>query len=255
MNIRLLQLPERTAKPRQFGLTMVMDKGLSIREAEDMLSSSADYIDVVKLGWATSYFFPRLREKLAVYKEAGIPTYFGGTFFEAFIVRGQFDDYMRLLEEYDMEYVEVSDGSIEIPHDEKCAYIQRLAQNYRVLSEVGSKDAEKILAPYQWIELMQAELGAGAWKVIGEARESGNVGLFRETGEVRQGLVKEIIHSIPADRIIWEAPQKSQQVWFIKQVGANVNLGNIAPNEVIPLETIRNGLRGDTFDWFLSKKP
>ena len=254
MDIKLTQLPERTAKPRQNGLTMVMDKGLSVREAEDFLSTSAYHTDVVKLGWATSYFFPQLREKLDIYRQAGIPTYFGGTLFEAFIIRGQFEDYLRLLDEYSMEYVEVSDGSIEIPHDEKCAYVQRLSQNFRVLSEVGSKDAEKILAPYQWIELMQAELGAGAWKVIGEARESGNVGLFRETGEVRQGLVKEIIHSIPADRIIWEAPQKSQQVWFIKQVGANVNLGNIAPNEVIPLETIRHGLRGDTFDWFLDKK-
>lgn len=243
MNIKLTQLPERTAKPRQNGLTMVMDKGLSVREAEDFLSTSAEHTDVVKLGWATSYFFPQLREKLDIYRQAGIPTYFGGTLFEAFIIRGQFEDYLRLLDEYSMEYVEVSDGSIEIPHDEKCAYVQRLAQSFRVLSEVGSKDAEKILAPYQWIELMKAELGAGAWKVIGEARESGNVGLFRETGEVRQGLVKEIIHSIPAERIIWEAPQKSQQVWFIKQVGANVNLGNIAPNEVIPLETIRHGLR------------
>jgi len=254
MDIKLTQLPERTAKPRQDGLTMVMDKGLSVREAEDFLSTSADHTDVVKLGWATSYFFPQLREKLAIYREAGIPTYFGGTLFEAFIIRGQFDDYLRLLDQYSMEYVEVSDGSIEIPHDEKCGYVDRLAKNFRVLSEVGSKDAEKILAPYQWIELMKAELEAGAWKVIGEAREGGNVGLFRETGEVRQGLVKEIIHSIPAERIIWEAPQKSQQVWFIKQVGANVNLGNIAPSEVIPLETIRHGLRGDTFDWFLDKK-
>jgi len=254
MDIKLTQLPERTAKPRQDGLTMVMDKGLSVREAEDFLSTSADHTDVVKLGWATSYFFPQLREKLAIYREAGIPTYFGGTLFEAFIIRGQFDDYLRLLDQYSMEYVEVSDGSIEIPHDEKCGYVDRLAKNFRVLSEVGSKDAEKILAPYQWIELMKAELEAGAWKVIGEAREGGNVGLFRETGEVRQGLVKEIIHSIPAERIIWEAPQKSQQVWFIKQVGANVNLGNIAPSELIPLETIRLGLRGDTFDFFLNKK-
>ncbi|HAI76720.1 MAG TPA: phosphosulfolactate synthase [Microscillaceae bacterium] len=254
MNYNLLNIPERTTKPRESGLTMVMDKGLSIREVEDLLDVAGDYIDMVKLGWATSYVTPKLKEKLQIYREAGIPFYFGGTLFEAFIVRNQFEDYRKVLDEFQMTYVEVSDGSLEMPHDEKCGYIRTLAQQATVLSEVGSKDAEKILAPYQWIELMRAELEAGAWKVIGEAREAGNVGLFRETGEVRQGLVKEIIHSIPAEKIIWEAPQKSQQVWFIKLVGANVNLGNIAPAEVIPVETIRLGLRGDTFSHFLNAK-
>ncbi|TAF67527.1 MAG: phosphosulfolactate synthase [Cytophagales bacterium] len=253
-NYVLKNVPERTLKPRQNGLTMVMDKGLSTREAEDLVQVSGDLIDIIKLGWATSYVTPTqvLRQKLEVYRQAGIPFYFGGTLFEAFYIRGQFDDYRKVLDKYQMPLAEVSDGSIEMPHDEKCKMIHQLSQQTQVLSEVGSKDAEKILAPYQWIELMKAELEAGAWKVIGEAREAGNVGLFRETGEVRQGLVKEIIHSIPADKIIWEAPQKSQQVWFIKLVGANVNLGNIAPNEVIPLETIRLGLRGDTFMHFLN---
>ena len=254
MNYNLSQVPKRTGKPRESGLTMVMDKGLSIREVEDLLSISAPHIDIVKLGWATSFVTPNLKEKLKVYKDAKIPVYFGGTLFEAFVVRDQFEDYLRMLDEYDLEYGEVSDGSIEIPHDEKCGYITRLSSRIKVLSEVGSKDAEKIFAPYKWIEMMQAELDAGAWKVIGEAREGGNVGLFRSSGEVRQGLVDEIIHAIPAENIIWEAPQKSQQVYFVKLVGPNVNLGNIAPNEVIPLETIRLGLRGDTFANFLTEK-
>jgi phosphosulfolactate synthase len=254
MNYSLQYIPERTQKPRQHGLTMVMDKGLSVREIEDLLEVASEHIDLVKLGWATSYVSANLQKKLDAYRAGGIPTYFGGTLFEAFIIRKQFDGYRRLLAKYQMPYAEVSDGSIELPHEEKCRYIAELAKEVTVLSEVGSKDAEKILAPYQWIELMQAELQAGAWKVIGEARESGTVGLFRDSGEVRQGLVKEIIHTITAEKIIWEAPQKSQQVWFVKLLGANVNLGNIAPSEVISLETIRLGLRGDTFSHFLPKE-
>jgi phosphosulfolactate synthase len=203
------------------------------------------------LGWATSYVTPNLKEKLAVYKDAGIPCYFGGTLFEAFIIRDQFDDYRKLLDRYDVHFAEVSDGSIDLDHDKKCDYIKKLTGQVTVLSEVGSKDADKIIPPYKWIELMQKELEAGAWKVIGEAREGGNVGLFRSSGEVRSGLVQEILTKIPFEKIIWEAPQKAQQVWFIKLLGANVNLGNIAPEEVIPLETIRLGLRGDTFLHFL----
>ena len=251
MNYHLSQLPERTAKPREQGFTMVMDKGSSLRETEDFLEVAAPYADIVKLGWATSYVTPNLKQKLALYKEAGIPVYFGGTLFEAFIIRGQFDDYRRLLAEFGMEYAEVSDGSIELDHDRKCEFIRTLAKEVKVLSEVGSKDAEKIIPPYKWIAQMQTELEAGAEKVIGEAREAGNVGLFRSTGEVRSGLVEEILTKVPSEKIIWEAPQKAQQVWFIKMLGANVNLGNIAPNELVALETIRLGLRGDTFSHFL----
>lgn len=251
-NYTLKNLPDRTQKPRKYGLTMVMDKGLSIREVENMLDSCGDYIDIVKLGWATSYVTPRLRDKLEVYRAANIPFYFGGTLFEAFLVRGQFEDYRKALDKYDVPLAEVSDGSIDLPHDEKCKYINILSQQVQVLSEVGSKDVEKIIPPYKWIELMQAELNAGAWKVIGEARESGTVGLFRSTGEVRSGLVQEILTKVAFEDIIWEAPKKAQQVWFIKLLGANVNLGNIATNEVIPLETLRLGLRGDTFDHFLN---
>lgn len=252
-NYFLSQLPERTTKPRESGFTMAMDKGLSLRESEDFMSISSAYVDIVKLGWATSYVTPHLKEKLQVYRSAGVPAYFGGTLFEAFIVRGQFDDYLRLLDTYKLEYAEVSDGSIELNHDLKCEYIRKLAQHVTVLSEVGSKDAEKIIPPYKWIQLMHKELEAGAWKVIGEARESGNVGLFRSSGEVRSGLVEEILTQIPFEKIIWESPQKAQQVWFIKLCGPNVNLGNIAPHEIIPLETIRLGLRGDTFHDFLDK--
>ncbi len=254
MNYTLKDLPSRTVKPRDTGFTMVMDKGLSLRQVEDVIDTSSDYIDIVKLGWATSYLTPNLQEKIDLYKSANIPVYLGGTLFEAFIIRDQFDDYRALLDKFGIEHAEVSDGSIILDHDKKCEYINILKEQVTVLSEVGSKDAEKIIPPYQWIQLMQKELDAGAWKVIGEAREGGTVGLFRSSGEVRSGLVQEILTKIPNDKIIWEAPQKEQQVWFIKLCGNNVNLGNIAPHEVIPLETIRLGLRGDTFDHFLNLK-
>ncbi|MCX2475465.1 phosphosulfolactate synthase [Pedobacter sp. MC2016-05] len=253
MNYPLLNVPERPSKPRQSGYTMVMDKGLSLRQVEDFIEVAGVYTDIVKLGWATSHVTPNLKEKLALYKSAGIPTYFGGTLFEAFIIRNQFEDYQRILDQYGMEYAEVSDGSIEIEHDLKCGYISELSKQVTVISEVGSKDAAKIFAPYKWIKLMQAEIQAGSWKVIAEAREGGNVGIYRGSGEVREGLVDEILTQIPEETIIWEAPQKEQQVWFIKLIGSNVNLGNIAPAEVIPLETIRLGLRGDTFDYFLNQ--
>jgi phosphosulfolactate synthase len=253
MNFTLNNLPERTAKPRETGLTMVMDKGLSLREAEDFVSVAASYTDIVKLGWSTAIFTPNLAEKIAIYKNAGLGVYFGGTLFEAFIIRNQLDDYLNLIDKYEVTHAEVSDGSIELSHDLKCEYIQLLSQKVTVLSEVGSKDAEKIIPPYKWINLMKKELAAGAWKVIGEAREGGNVGLFRSSGEVREGLVEEILTTIPFEDIIWEAPQKSQQVFFIKLLGSNVNLGNISPSETIPLETIRYGLRGDTFFDFINK--
>lgn len=252
MNYHLTNIPERTVKPRTKGMTMVMDKGLSLRGVEDLIETAGANVDIVKLGWATSYVTPNLDDKLKLYRDAGIPVYFGGTLFEAFIMRGQFDDYRRVLDKYQLAHAEVSDGSITIPHEEKCNYIKLLKEQVTVISEVGSKDVQKIFAPYKWIQLMKAELEAGSWKVIAEARESGNVGIYRDSGEVRQGLVDEILTQIPEDQIIWEAPQKPQQVWFIKLLGANVNLGNIAPADMIPLETIRLGLRSDTFDHFLN---
>ncbi|MDP3927789.1 MAG: phosphosulfolactate synthase [Bacteroidota bacterium] len=252
-NFKLKQIPERPIKPRDKGITMVMDKGLSFREAEDMISVSGEYIDIVKLGFGTSFVTPRLEEKIKLYQENGIIVYFGGTLFEAYIVRNQFEDYIKVLDKLGMEHAEISDGSIELPHDLKLDYIHKLSKHVTVLSEVGSKDVEKIIPPYQWIELMQTELQAGAWKVIAEAREAGNVGVYRSSGEVREGLVQEILTKIPEEKIIWEAPQKAQQTYFIKLVGANVSLGNIASNDIIPLETLRLGLRSDTFTFFLGK--
>ena len=248
----LSQLPDRTAKPRNNGITMVMDKGLSLQEVENFLENGSHYTDIVKLGFGTSVFTNKLQDKINLYKSANIPVYLGGTLFEAYIVRNQFDDYVKLIEKLGITHIEVSDGSLDMNHDVKCNYINTLSKNFTVLSEVGSKDAEKIIPPYEWIEQMETELQAGAWKVIGEARESGTVGIFRGTGEVRSGLVAEIIRKIPQADVIWEAPKKEQQVWFIQLYGSNVNLGNIAPNELIPLETLRMGLRGDSFHFFLN---
>ncbi len=253
MNFNLSQIPDRKTKPRASGITMVMDKGLSVEEAKNFMSIAYPHVDIVKLGFGTSFVTPDLEKKLAVYREYDIPVYFGGTLFEAFLVRNQFNDYIAVCKEYGIKYVEVSDGSIEIPHTEKCGYIEKLTKHAIVLSEVGSKDAAHIMAPYKWIELMRAELSAGSSYVIAEAREAGNVGIYRGSGEVREGLVQEILTQIEADKIIWEAPQKGQQLYFIELIGCNVNLGNIAPSEVLPLETMRIGLRGDTFHMFLDK--
>lgn len=253
MHYHLSQIPERVQKPRLSGMTMVMDKGLSTREVENFIEVAGPYVDIVKLGWATSFVTPVLERKLAIYREANIPVYFGGTLFEAFIIRDQYEDYKRVLDKYKMEYAEISDGSITLDHKKKCELIRDLKKQVTVVSEVGSKDAANIMAPYQWIELMTAELDAGSAYVIAEARESGNIGIYRDSGEVRQGLVQELLTKIPAEKILWEAPQKAQQTWFIKLIGSNVNLGNIPPNEVIPLETLRLGLRSDTFHHFLDK--
>ena len=254
MNFNLSQIPERTTQPREHGITMVMDKGLSVEEAKNFMSAASPHVDVVKLGFGTSYVTPNLKEKLEVYKEHNMPIYFGGTLFEAFLIRNKFEDYISVCKEFGVSYMEVSDGSIEIPHAEKCGYIEKLAKIGVVLSEVGSKDAAHIIPPYKWIELMRAELEAGSTYVIAEAREAGNVGIYRGTGEVREGLVQEILTQIPEEKIIWEAPQKAQQLYFLELIGCNVNLGNIAPNEVIPLETMRIGLRGDTFHLYLNKE-
>lgn len=254
MNFNLSQIPHRHPKPRTSGITMIMDKGLSENEVRNFLSVSHPHIDLVKLGFGTSFVTPNLAEKIEVYRSFGIPVYFGGTLFEAFLIRNQFDDFVAICKEYGISYVEVSDGSIDIPHAEKCGYIEKLTQHGTVLSEVGSKDAAHIIPPYKWIELMRAELSAGATYVIAEAREAGNVGIYRGSGEVREGLVQEILTQIPSEKIIWEAPQKPQQLYFIELLGCNVNLGNIAPSEVLPLETMRIGLRGDTFHLFLNKE-
>lgn len=254
MNFNLSQIPVRNNKPRSHGITMVMDKGLSTEEAKNFMSVAHPHVDIVKLGFGTAFVTPNLKEKLEIYKSYDIPIYFGGTLFEAFLIRNQFEDYISVCKEFGVSYMEVSDGSITIPHAEKCGYIEKLTKHGIVLSEVGSKDAAHIIPPYKWIELMRAELNAGSTYVIAEARESGNVGIYRGSGEVREGLVQEILTQIPEERIIWEAPQKAQQLYFLELIGCNVNLGNIAPSEMIALEAMRIGLRGDTFFLYLDKE-
>ena len=250
--MKLPDLPNRTNKPREKGLTMVMDKGLSLNQAKELLDSSEDYIDIMKFGFGTALITKNIKEKIKLFKNKGIKTYLGGTLFEAYIVRDMFTEYCELIEELELDTVEISDGSITMNHNKKCEYINQLAnKNFTVFSEVGYKSSNKIMRPSKWIQLMSKELEAGSWKVIAEARESGNVGLYRSGGEVRSDLIEEILNKIPKDNILWEAPKKNQQVWFIKLLGANVNLGNISTNEVISLECLRLGLRGDTFFNFI----
>ena len=226
------------------GLTHVIDKGLGPRGWEDVLETSGDYIDIVKLGWGTAYVTPNLARKLEVLK--GKPVVIGGTFFEAVYAQDKLDEYKRWLGELELTHVEISDGVIDLPRERKLELIADFAGDFTVLSEVGSKDAEAVFAPYQWVEWIKEELEAGAWKVITEGRESGSAGIYRPTGEMRTGLVDEIAHEIDVADLIFEAPSKDSQAWFVKQFGPGVNLGNIPPDELIPLETLRLGLRGDT---------
>jgi phosphosulfolactate synthase len=253
MNFDLNFVPDRPAKPRNEGITMMMDKGLGLREVHDFIEASGHLTDIVKFGFGTALVTNQLEEKIKLYRENGIRPYFGGTLFEAFYARGKFEDYLRLLDKYNLDLAEISDGSIIINHDEKCELIARMAKNRTVLSEVGSKDSGILISPNRWIKMMTTELEAGSWKVIAEGREAGNVGVFRPNGTAHTMLINKIIAKVKPEDILWEAPQKNQQVWFVKLFGANVNLGNIAPNELIPLECLRLGLRGDTFFEFLPK--
>ena len=254
MNILLPFLPERPVKPRNSGITMVMDKGLSIREAEDFMSVGKEYTDYVKLGFGTSLITPGFERKIEVYKKAGVIPYFGGTLFEAFIVRNMFKEFMDFLDKNEIDMVEVSDGSYDIEHNRKLEYITRLAERGTVVSEVGSKKKDVIYTPEQWVAMMKAELTAGSVKVIAEARESGTTGIYNEDGSINDKIIQGIAEHVKLENVIWEAPLKSQQAWFIKHFGANVNLGNIAPAEIIPLESLRLGLRGDTFFQFLPEE-
>lgn len=250
-NFTLSYIPERPQKPRKEGVTMMMDKGMGLRETEHFIEASAHLTDLVKFGFGTSYVANKLEDKIKLYKEAGIRPYLGGTLFEAFYARGLVDDYQRLLDRLGLDLVEISDGSIIIPHKEKCKIIKQMSKSRTVLSEVGSKDSGIIVSPFKWVSWMKAELNAGSWKVIAEGREAGNVGVFRPNGTAHTMLINHIIARVDPTQILWEAPQKNQQVWFIKLFGSNVNLGNIAPNDMIPLECLRLGLRGDTFFEFL----
>jgi phosphosulfolactate synthase len=251
MNNILPFIPDRPSKPRNSGLTMVMDKGLSIREAEDFMSVGAEYTDYVKLGFGTSVITPGFGEKLKVYRRSGVIPYFGGTLFEAFIVRNMFGEFLDFIDKYEIELVEISDGSFEIEHKKKLEYIAVIARGRTVISEVGSKKKDIVYSPVEWVEMMKSELEAGSSRVIAEARESGTIGIYNEDGSVNKPLIQAISDNVKLENVIWEAPLKSQQAWFIKHFGANVNLGNIPPAEIIPLESLRLGLRGDTFFQFL----
>ena len=251
LNFTLPFIPSRTEKPRNQGITMMMDKGLGLRETEDFIEASAHLTDIVKFGFGTSYVTKDFEAKIKLYKAAGIRPYLGGTLFEAFYARGCYDDYLRVLDKYNLDLVEISDGSIIIPHKEKCKIIKQMSKYRTVMSEVGSKDSGIMISPGKWVNSMKAELDAGSWKVIAEGREAGNVGVFRPNGTAHTMLINRIVAKVAPESILWEAPQKNQQVWFIKLFGAEVNLGNIAPHDIIPLECLRLGLRGDTFFDFL----
>jgi phosphosulfolactate synthase len=251
MSFQLKNLPFRSEKPRNEGITLVLDKGYSVREAEDFCEVASEKVDIIKLGWGTSYVTQNLEAKLDVYAKYEIPVYFGGTLFEAYMLRDQLDAYISLMLRYNVRHVEVSNGTIWLSDKKKLDIINKLSNEFTVLSEVGSKNPNDIMPPYKWVKMINGELEAGAWKVICEARESGTVGVFRPNGEVRSGLIDEIADQISVDHLIFEAPQKEQQVWFIRKFGSNVNLGNIQPSEVISVETLRLGLRSDTlFDFY-----
>jgi phosphosulfolactate synthase len=241
-----LTLPERSSKPRESGITHVLDKGMGLAQIRDLFAICGDYVDIVKLGWGTAYVTPNLKEKVALYQELGISVCCGGTLLEAAVLQNKLDEYVRVVKEFGMECIEVSDGTIKMEEADKLALIRRLAKEFRVLSEVGSKDETVVIAPFKWVDSIKRELDAGAWKVITEGRESGTVGVYQPGGEIKEGLIDEIKSAVDADRLLFEAPINKQQAWFIKQFGANVNLGNIPPEEVISVETLRVGVRGDT---------
>jgi phosphosulfolactate synthase len=241
-----LGLPPRAPKPREVGLTHVIDKGLNLRDIEGLFDTAGDYVDVVKLGWGTSYVTRNLEKKIALYRSFDTPVVCGGTLFEAVYARGRLDEYKRWLVEQRFSCVEISDGAIEMPRERKLELISEFARDFKVFSEVGSKDSDVVYAPYEWVKWMKEELAAGSWKVITEGRESGTAGIFRADGDMRTGLVDEIAHEIDVDDVLFEAPMKSAQAWFVKHFGPDVNLGNIPPDEVIALETLRLGLRADT---------
>ena len=243
----LLNLPERSGKPRSQGLTHVIDRGLSITEIEGLVEVAGEFVDIVKLGWGTALATGNLDRKLACYREHDIPVVLGGTLTELALSRGRLDELIAWVHELGLQHFEISDGTIELEHHRKLELIERLAQEFTVLSEVGSKDdTGAITPPYVWVEQMRAELAAGAWKVIAEGREAGTAGIFRPSGEVREGLIGEIVHEIAPAQIMFDAPRKDQQVWFVRRFGPEVNLSNVPAGEVLALETLRLGLRSDT---------
>jgi len=242
-------------KPRARGLTHVIDRGLSVAEVDNLMEVAGHCVDVVKLGWGTALVSANLKPKLERYAAREVPVVLGGTLTELAIRQGRVEDLVAWLRELGLRHVEVSDGTIALDPALKRELIERLAHEFTVLAEVGSKDVDFIMAPYVWVEQIQRDLEAGAWKVIAEARESGTAGIYRATGEVRTGLIDEIAHAVDPDRLIFEAPRREQQVWLLKRFGTECNLGNIAPHDVLSLETLRLGLRSDTVDSFALGEP
>jgi phosphosulfolactate synthase len=243
---QLLDLPDRAVKPRQVGITHVLDRGLSVADVDGLIEVAGEFVDLVKLGWGTAVATGNLQPKLARYRDHGIPVVLGGTLTELAIAQNRLKRLIEWLHELGLGHIEISDGTITLEHERKLELIERLSNEFVVLSEVGSKDDTRIMAPFRWVEQIESELEAGAWKVIAEARESGTVGIFRHDGEVRMGLIDEIAHAVSPDKILFEAPRKDQQVWFVRRFGPDVNLGNVTPEDVLSLETIRLGLRSDT---------
>ena len=245
-----LELPPRPPKPREEGLTHVIDTGLTTAEARGLMATAGDYVDLVRLGWGSAYVTSDLEAKVAAYREAGVPVMLGGTLTEVAWLQNRVDELRAWLQELGIEHVEVSSGVVRIPDDEKAELIRAFADGFTVFAEVGEKDPDALMAPYRWVELIGSALEAGAGWVICEGRATGDTGLYRRDGEARTGLIDEILHEVGRDRLIFEAPQKHQQVWFIHQLGPQANLGNILPADVISLETLRLGLRADTLELF-----
>jgi len=226
------------------GLTHVIDKGLGPRAWEDVLDTSGAYISIVKLGWGTAAVTNNLERKLEVLKEK--PVVIGGTYFEAVYTQDKLDEYKQWLNHLGLTHVEISDGTVDIPRERKLELIADFARDFTVLSEVGSKDSSIEYTVDEWTQWLREELAAGAWKVITEAREGGTAGIFDSEGGMRTELIGDIAMAVGPANVVFEAPSKAAQAWFIKQFGPSVNLGNIPPEEVIPLETLRAGLRADT---------
>jgi phosphosulfolactate synthase len=247
-----LDLPARPAKPRETGLTHVIDTGLSPHDAAGLMQIAGPYIDLIRLGFGSAYVTGALREKIDLYQQHGVPVALGGTLTELAWLQQRVDGLRDWLKELGIEHVEVSSGAVPIPADEKAELIRTLAHDFTVFAEVGEKDPDAIMAPYRWVELIQQALEAGASKVVCEGRASGDAGLYRRDSEARTGLIDEILHAFDYHRLIFEAPKRHQQVWFIGHLGSDVNLGNIRPDDVIPLETLRLGLRADTLHLFHS---
>lgn len=228
----------------------MIDRGLSIAEVDGLLEVAGACVDVVKLGWGTALVSANLQPKLERYAAHGIPVMLGGTLTELAIRQGRMEGLIDWLRELGLRHVEISDGTIALDSDYKRSLIERLSKEFVVLAEVGNKDADFIMAPYVWVEQIERDLEAGAWKVITEARESGNAGIYRADGEPRTGLIDEIAHAVDPQRLVFEAPLRPQQVWLLKRFGTECNLGNIAPGDVLSLETLRLGLRSDTVERF-----